>query len=41
MGGKVAMSSGSFHTLSDTIEIYIKKEAKGKNRSSRNLYKKS
>lgn len=36
MGVKVARSSGSFHTLSDTIEIYRKKDAKGKNRSSRN-----
>lgn len=34
MGVKVARSSDSFHTLCDTVEIYRKKDAKGKNRSS-------
>jgi len=30
MGGKVGRISGSLHTLSDTVEIYSKKEAEGK-----------
>lgn len=33
MGGKVGRISGSLHTLSDTVEIYSKKETEGKKTS--------